>query len=88
MGGMVEDGRWIEGRPAEDELGVIDRGASGTVKGVKGGRGSRECSIIKMAQAEGDGAAGGGASLAEGSGKIAAEGMEKNSRTNEEDVIE
>lgn len=88
MGGVVEDSGWIEGGPAEDKQGVINGGASGTVKGVKGGRGSGECSIIKMSQAEGDGAAGGGASLAEGSGKIAAEGMEKNSRTNEEDVIE
>ena len=87
MGGVVEDSGWIEGGPAEDKQGVINGGASGTVKGVKGGGGSCECGIIEVAQAEGDGAAGGGASLVEGGSKVAAERVEKNSRTNEEDVV-
>ena len=66
----------VEGGPAEDEKGVINGGAGDTAMGTQGRACGGEGSVVKVAKAQGDGTALGGACEEEGRGEVTAEGVE------------
>ena len=76
-GGAPEDIGRVEGWVIGNEKGVIDGGASAATKGEQGGGGSTQGMVVKVAEAEANGARAGHASGGECSSKGDAGGVGK-----------
>ena len=85
--GRVQEQGGAEGRVGEKKEGVINGGADHTAESTQSMCSSREGGVIKMAKADANGTWLGCASSSMGRSQGAAEGVVKNGRAHEQDIV-